>query len=382
VDAGNRWALSIQFGHVWNGRNLQEPRESGLMRAAVMHAHGGPAGIRVEDVPDPEPGPGEVLIRVAAVCVNRTDVHVMEGTNIGRSVVLPHIGGLDPAGVVERLGPGAQAPPVGTRVVARPLIPCQACRFCETGRESVCERPAYVGVHRPGGFGELVVLPAGAVFPLPDGLPLEQAAATAHSVPVVLHLLDDVGRVGPEDSVLVVGAAGGLGLAAVQVARRLGARVIAAAGDPTKLEALRAVGADDTLSYADAGSLSPAVKALTGGQGVTVAVDNVGSPELWPHVVASLDKGGRILSCGAHAGGLVEIDLSLFYRMQLRLLSTAGTTREEFREALDLVATGAVAVPIHGVWPLEAIADAFRELIGRRNTGKIVVSVDPRLTPA
>jgi NADPH:quinone reductase-like Zn-dependent oxidoreductase len=370
-----RRAVSIQFRHVANGTCGDERQDRALVRAAVLRSFGSPDGFIVEAYEDPVPGPGEVLVRVHAVCVNRTDVHVMERTNIGRGTELPHVGGLDPAGVVVGCGPGVTEPAVGTRVVARPMVPCLACRFCLGGREAVCERPVYIGVHRPGGFGELVALPARAVFPIPDGVDDVAAAATAHSVPVALHLLGTVGGVGPADSVLVVGAAGGLGLAAVQLARRLGAIVVAAARGEEKLRVLQGLGVEHVVSYEEPGALAPAVRAATGGFGVTVAVDNIGSRELWPHVVASLDKGGRILSCGAHAGGRVELDLSLFYRMQLRLLSAAGTTTEEFRRALDLVADGTVRPHVHGEWPLEGIGDAFRELLARRNIGKIVLRV-------
>jgi NADPH:quinone reductase-like Zn-dependent oxidoreductase len=344
------------------------------MRAAVVHARGGPDVYRIEQVPDPVPAPGEVVVRVAAVCVNRTDIHVIRGTNIGRNVALPHIGGLDPAGVVVAHGEGVTEPAVGTRVVARPMIPCGECRFCTTGAESVCERPAYVGVHRPGGFAELVSLPARAVFPIPDGLGFEAAAVAAHSIPVALHLLEGVGGVGPADRVLVVGAAGGLGFAAVQIARHLGAWVVGGVADPSKLDG-RDGGPNAVVSYADPEALPGQVRALTDGLGVTVAVDNVGSAELWPQVVASMDKGGRILTCGAHAGGLVNLDLNTFYRLQLRLLATAGTTTDEFRRGIDLAATGIVRPVCHRVWPLNGIVAALDELLARRNTGKIVLRV-------
>jgi NADPH:quinone reductase-like Zn-dependent oxidoreductase len=345
------------------------------MRAAVLRSFGSPSGFVLEDVADPEPGPGDVLVRVHAVCVNRTDVHVIERTNIGRGIVLPHIGGLDPAGEVVAVGPGVETPSVGTRVVARPLIPCLDCRFCRSGHEAGCERPSYVGVHRPGGFGELVALPARAVFAIPDGVDWVTATAAAHTIPVAIHLLETVGEVGPSDRVLVVGAAGGVGSAAVQLARQLGARVIATASSEAKLDALRDLGAETTIAPLDPTGLAERVRAMTDGEGVTVAVDNIGSPALWPEVVASLDKGGRILSCGAHAGGRVELDLSLFYRMQLRLLSTAGTTSEEFRRALDLVASGAIRPLVHDVRPLASIESAFDDLLARRNTGKIVLQV-------
>ncbi len=345
------------------------------MRAAVLRAFGSPDGFVLESVADPIPGPEEVLIRVHAVCVNRTDVHVIERTNIGRGITLPHIGGLDPAGEVVAVGPRVETPAVGARVVARPLIPCLDCRFCRSGHEAGCERPVYIGVHRPGGFGELVALPARAVFPIPDAVDWISAAAAAHTVPIAIHLLETVGEVGPSDRVLVVGAAGGLGSAVVQIARRLGARVIAVAGTEAKLARLRELGAETVILSAEPHGLADRVRAETGGLGVTVAVDNVGSPSLWPEVVASMDKGGRILSCGAHAGGRVELDLSLFYRMQLRLLSTAGTTSDEFRRALELLASGAVLPVIHGVRPLGEIREAFEDLLARRNAGKIVLAV-------
>lgn len=345
------------------------------MRAAVLRAFGAPSGYGIEDWPDPVPGPGEVLVRVAAVCVNRTDVHVIERTNIGRTATVPHVGGLDPAGVVVDAGPGVDAGLVGRRVVARPMIPCLACRFCASGRESACERPSYVGVHRPGGFAELVALPARAVFPLPDGMDPVTASATAHSVPIVVHLLETVGEVGPADTVLVIGAGGGLGMAAVRLARHLGASVVAVASTEAKLEAAREVGATATVSSASPDGLAARVREVTGGTGVTVAVDNVGDPALWSEVVGSLDKGGRVLSCGAHAGGHVALDLNLFYRMQLRLLATAGTSSEEFVRALELAAGGTVPPAIHAVRPIEEIVAAFEDLLARRNTGKIVLEV-------
>jgi NADPH:quinone reductase-like Zn-dependent oxidoreductase len=358
---------SIQFGHAPNWIALLR-WDRRLMRAAVLHDGQAGRSFVLTDWPDPIPGPGEVLVRVDAVCVNRTDVHVIERT---------HIGGLDPAGVVVALGPGVSDPPVGTRVVARPLIPCLDCRFCHDGPESACERPTYIGVHRPGGFAELVALPARAVHAIPSGVEAADAAAAAHSVPIAIHLLETVGRVTPRDTVLIVGAAGGVGIAALQVARHLGARVIAVASDDAKLGSLERLGADVTISSADPTTLAEAVRAQTGGRGVSVAVDNVGSPELWPAVVASMDKGGRILSCGAHAGGMVALDMNLFYRMQLRLLSTAGTTDDEFRRALGLVADGVVSPIIHAIRPLDEITAAFADLLARRNTGKIVLRVAP-----
>jgi NADPH:quinone reductase-like Zn-dependent oxidoreductase len=345
------------------------------MRAAVLEAFGGPDGLVLRDWPDPVPGPDEALVRVRTVCANRTDVHVMHRTNIGRNVRLPHIAGVDPAGEVVQVGADVSTLRVGQRVVARPMIPDLTCRFCLAGDEAACERPAYVGVHRQGGFAELVALPARDLYPIPDEVSDEEASALAHSLPITLHLLKTVGRVGETDRVLVIGAGGGTGLAAVQVAKVLGARVIASAASEAKLAIARRHGADEGVNYEPVEGFAERVRGVTDGLGVTVVVDNVGSAELWAEEVAALDRGGRILCCGAHAGGVVTLDLNAFYRSQLRLLATAGTSDAEFRDAIRLVAERRVAPVIDRTVPLEAIRDAFVDLIERRNIGKIVVRV-------
>jgi len=345
------------------------------MRAAVLRSFGGPDGISVESWPDPVPAADEVLVRVRAVAVNRTDVYAMTRTNIGRRVELPHVGGVDPAGEVVGLGSAATEWSVGDRVVARPMIPCQGCRFCHSGPESMCERPAYIGIHRPGGFAELVALPARALYEIPPDVSFEQASAMAHSVPIAVHLLRTVGGVGPADTVLVVGAGGGLGVACLQVARVLGARVIAAVGDQGKVSASIAAGADEALTYEPLDTFPDRIRSLSRNTGPTVLVDNIGDGRLWAALVASLDRGGRIVSCGSHAGGLVELDLNLFYRQQLSLLSTAGTSDEEFRDALRLVAEGHVRPIIHEVFPLDGIRAAFQVMLDRGNVGKLVIRV-------
>lgn len=346
------------------------------MRAAVLERFGSPEGYAIRDVADPVPGPGEALVQVRAVCVNRTDIHVIERTNIGRFATVPHIGGLDPAGVVVGLGAGVSDLAIGDRVVARPMIPDLACRFCRAGSEATCERPAYIGVHRPGGFGELVALPARALYRIADDVDETVASAAAHSIPVVLHLLEGVGKVAAGETVLVVGAAGGLGSAAIQVAKLLGARVVAAGASDARLAAALEVGADAGVRSDDPTGFSERVRALTEGRGVDVAVDNVGDPGLWPEVVGSLDRGGRILTCGAHAGGRVALDLNLFYRLQLQLLAASGSSAEEFRRALALVATGAVRPMIASIRPITEIVAAFGDLLARRNRGKLVLRFD------
>jgi len=344
------------------------------MRAAVLRTFGSPEGVVVGEVDPPSPGEGEALVAVRSVCVNRTDIHVMQRTNIGRNATVPHIGGVDPAGEIVAVGPGVTSLRPGDRVVGRPMIPCLDCRFCTGGRESMCERPVYVGVHRPGGFGQLVTLPARVLYPIPAGVSFATASGMAHSVPIALHLVGTVGEVRAGENVLVLGAAGGLGIAAAQIARTLGARVIAAARSEDRLAALADL-SDATVTYDDPAGLTARARELTGGRGVDVVIDNVGDPMLWPHVVDAVDKGGRILSAGSHAGSTMPLELPLFYRMQLRLLATAGFSDREFRDALALVADGRVRVFVHREYELDAIREAFEEMLARRNVGKLVVNV-------
>ncbi|HEY7064318.1 MAG TPA: zinc-binding dehydrogenase [Chloroflexota bacterium] len=343
------------------------------MKAVVIHEHGGPEVLRYEDVPDPTPGPGEALIRVHAVSVNRTlDTEVRTGTYL--PLRFPHVLGPDPAGEVVALGEGATGVAVGDRVVPQPLVLCGDCPACRAGRELHCLRPGVFGVHRWGGDAQYATAPTRGLIRIPDGLTYQQASAIMIMFPTAWHLLAGRARVQPGETVLVMGAAGSLGLAGVQVAKYLGARVIAAAGADWKLERVQALGADAGVNYY-AHKLSEEVLRLTDGLGADVVFENISSRELFSESMASLARGGRLVTCGTHGGGVVEIALRPFYVKQQSILGSAGATRAETEEVYRLIAAGHMQPIVEHVLPLEQAAAGHRLAADRNSFGRVVLEV-------
>ena len=322
------------------------------MRAVLCHAFGPPSALTVDEVPEPTPGPGQVLIRVEAAGVNFADTLVIEGKYQARPP-FPFSPGGEVAGVLAGLGPDAEAPPLGTRVLAM------------TGH---------------GGFAEAALAPASAVVPVPDGVAPDVAASLSYAYGTTLHALRDRGRLRAGDTVLVLGAAGGVGLAAVQVAKLLGARVIAAASSAAKLELCRQAGADALLEYGDEG-WRERLRALTGKEGVDVVYDPVGGPYAEP-ALRSLAWGGRYLVIGFAAGEIPRIPLNLTLLKSCDIVGVfygnfaqrdpAGN-RALMAQLLDWVREGRLRPEISATYPLEQAAAAMEALRSRAVVGKVVL---------
>ena len=333
------------------------------MKAVVIRELGAPEVMRLEEVPTPEPGPDEVLIRVHAVSVNRTlDLAVRAGT-YAFVPPLPHVLGVDPSGVVATVGPGVTVCKVGDRVVTRQLLrPATAT-----------EGPAILGVHAWGGYAEYVKVPASATHPIPDGLDFVTATVVARHAPTALSMLRDVAKLAAGEWVLVMGASGGLGIAGIQVAKSLGAGVIAAAGADERVSAAVALGADAGINYR-AQDLTAEVRRITGGRGVNVVFENVADAQLFPRAFAALARQGRLITAGAHADGTVPLDVKSLYLNSITVIGSTGRiTPDDLTLTLQAAADGHHRVLIDRVLPLSEAAQAHRIVADRSGTGKIVL---------
>jgi NADPH:quinone reductase-like Zn-dependent oxidoreductase len=338
------------------------------MKAAVFPEFGGPEVVRIEDVERPEPGPGEVRLRVAAAAMNHLDLWVRRGLPI--ETTMPHIGGSDVAGVVEALGPGADAE-VGARVVADPSLSCGECEYCRSGEEPLCVRYAILGEHTQGGFAEYVVVPARNLLTVPDGFSLERAAAAPLVFLTAWRALVSRARLRAGESVLITGASGGVATAAVQIAKHAGAHVFAVT-TAENVERVRALGADVVYDRT-AVDFSRELWRDTGKRGVDVIVDSVGEAT-WKQNIRAVAKGGRIVVYGATTGPRLETDGRLLFWKQFDVLGSTMSNRREFRDVMALVFGGALEQVIDVVWPLEQARAAHERLEAGEQFGKIVLT--------
>src|SRR5262245_55183393 len=326
------------------------------MLAARIHEDGGPEVLRVEEVPDPVAGPGEVLVRIHAASLNHLDVWVRKGLP---SVPKPRILGADGAGVVEALGDSVSGPPVGSRVVINPGL--------DHG-----DRITVVGEHFDGTHAELIAIGAEQVFPLDDALSFEVAAAFPLVYETAYRMLVTRAAVQEGEWALIWGIGGGVATAAFEICTALGVRTIVTSGSDAKLEAASGWGADVTVNHTD-GDVAAAVKEATG-KGVDVVVETVGEAT-WARSLASVRPAGRVVVCGATSGPNPPAQLHRFWWKQLTVLGSTMGTREDFLGAYDLVRSGRVRVHVDRVFPLAEIAAAHERLEAGEQLGKIVLAI-------
>jgi NADPH:quinone reductase-like Zn-dependent oxidoreductase len=341
-----------------------------MVRAVVVRAHGGPEVLELCDWPDPRAAAGEIVIGVRAVSVGRTLDVEARARGADFHAKLPRIPGSDPAGVVLEVGPGVTQFAPGDRVVCTSTLYCGRCEACLAGMTHACDDHRVVGVHIDGGDAERVAVPAESVQPIPDHLDFDQAAVMAVSYPVAWNLLRYAAAVKAGDRVLVMGAGGGLGIAGVLVARALGAHVIAAAASDWKLERARELlGAHQTVNYTRPGWAD-------GLHGVTVVYENISSPELFNAALGTLRPHGRLVTCGAHGGGVIALDVRTLYRRHLSIIGGTGASAAATREVFAAVADGTIAPPpVFHRFALEEVAAAHEAAAGRDLFGRAILTV-------
>ncbi|MFZ2085632.1 MAG: zinc-binding dehydrogenase [Candidatus Sulfotelmatobacter sp.] len=339
------------------------------MKAARIHQFGGPEALIYEDVPDPQPRKDQVMVRVRACSLNHLDIWVRKGLP---GVKLPHILGSDIAGEVAEVGDYVSGFQTGQRVLLAPMLFCGHCEKCVAGLQNQCREFAVLGNGVDGGNCELIAVPSANVIPIPDSFNFNQAA----SVPLVFvtawHML--VGRAGirPGQTVLVLGASSGVGIAAIQIAKLFHCRVITTAGDEAKLAKGRELGADFGINHYQQ-RISEEVRRITNKQGVDVVVEHVGAAT-WDESVRSLKSGGTLVTCGATTGPHVAIDLRHLFGRQLSLLGSYMGTMGELHEVLKHVFAGRLQPVVDRVFPLSEIRAAHEYLERSQMFGKIMIN--------
>jgi NADPH:quinone reductase-like Zn-dependent oxidoreductase len=341
------------------------------MKTVRFHEHGGRDVLQLETVPAPTPAPGEVLVRVRACGVNHLDADIREGVSRFQ-VELPHQLGIEFAGDVVAVGHEAGAFREGERVWALQEIPCFACDFCRAGLDNICRHPRMHGVQRPGGYAENVAVPVDAVFPLADAISYEVAGAGQTGFRTAWHMLHTRAHVREGDTVLVNGAAGSVGHAAVQIATLAGAIVIASAGNPVKLEHARRDGAVHTIDYS-CERITERVMELTSGDGVDIVVEHVGG-DCFTQSLECLKRRGRLITCGAHAGEVVDLDIVRLFRMEWEIYGARTATVAETKHVFELFEDRTLEPRIHCVLPLEEAAEAQRIVEEREQSGKVLLA--------
>jgi NADPH:quinone reductase-like Zn-dependent oxidoreductase len=339
------------------------------MKAIRFHQHGAPEVLRYEDAPDPQPAPGRALVRVRACALNHLDLWERRGID-RLTLPLPHISGSDVAGELISAEDGSVAP--GTRVMLQPGLRCGDCPTCRSARDNHCLRYDVLGLQSDGGYAELVSIPVDNLIPIPADVDFVTAAAFPLTFLTAWHMLISRANLSEYDTVLVLAGGSGVGQAAIQLARVVGARVFATSS-PDKMDRTRALGAEEVFDHY-AGDYAREIKRVTGGRGVDVVVEHVGEAT-WDRSVRALANGGRLVTCGATAGPRAALDLRHLFGRQLSLLGCYMGTFAELREAAELLFDGRVRPVIDHVFPLADAVEAQRRLEEKGQFGKIVLQI-------
>lgn len=344
------------------------------MKAVVFYEHGPADALQiVDDLPVPEPGPGEVRIRVHAAALNYLDIWVRNGWP-GIRLNYPHIPGADAAGTIDALGDGVTGWTVGQRVGLDPTISCGVCEFCRQGWQNRCVQFGILGEHRSGTYADYIVIPARNLIGLPEHVSYAEAAAASLVFVTAWHSLVTRGSVRPGESVLIVGAGGGVNTAAIQIAKLAGCTVYVIGSTDEKLQRARELGADVAIWRDVEGGWSRAVFQLTAKRGVDVVVDNVGAAT-YHDSLRSLARGGRLLTVGNTSGATFEFDNRLLFGKHVSIIGSTMGPHQDYVRVMNLLFKGKLRAVIDRVYPLAEVRAAHTVMEQGDHFGKIVLEL-------
>lgn len=342
------------------------------MKAIVFYQHGGPDVLQPAELPTPQVGPFDVLVDIKASALNRLDLFVRAGWP-GLKLSMPHITGADAAGVIAAVGGEVRGLQPGQRVTINPTLSCGVCEFCRRGEDQMCIHHRLLGEGATGTYAEQIVVPARNVVPLPDDVTFEEAAAANLVMVTAWHSLVRKGNVRPGESVLVVGAGGGVNSASIQIAKLAGAKVYAVASNGAKARKAQELGADAVVDRAEKPDWSREIYTLTGRRGVDIVVDNVGAAT-WMASIRSLARGGRMLVVGNTSGPKLEIDIRYMFSKHISIIGSTMGSQQDFRDVMQLVFERKLRAQVGHVLPLGEAREAQRMLERGDVFGKIVLT--------
>lgn len=342
------------------------------MRAVVIRKQGGPDVLSLEDVEAPRPRVREAVVRVRACALNHLDLWTRSG-RAGYAPPFPHVLGCDIAGEILELPPDTDTTglSVGQRVMLQPGTSCGRCAACLSGLDSVCRKYSILGHGRWGGYAERALAPVENLIPIPDDVPFENAAAFPLVFLTAWHMLVSRAAVKPGEDVLVWAAGSGVGMAAIQIAKLFGARVIATAGSGDKLQLAKGLGADVVIDHYD-GDVVAEVKKATSKKGVEIVIEHTGA-KTWERSVQSLTQRGRLVTCGATTGNVASTDLRFLFAKQLSLIGSYMGSRADLLAAAPHFFAGRLRAVVHRALPLAEAAEAHRLMEKSEHFGKIVL---------
>lgn len=340
------------------------------MKAVLFYEHGGPEKLVYEDAPEPVAGEGQVVIQVKACALNHLDIWVRQGIP-SYKLTLPHISGCDIAGIVHAVGPGVASIVMGQKVFVSPGLSCWNCDACLSGRDNQCVTFRIIGAAIHGGYAEYVAVPAINCLPIPERLSFDEAAAFPLVYLTSWHMLISRARLAPGETALIHGVSSGIGSAALQIAKLIGATTIVTASQNENLDKAQRLGADHTINYTTT-DVAKRVRELTNGRGVDVVFEHIG-PSTWEQSVQSLVKGGRLVTCGATTGPQVTLDLRYIYSRELTVFGSYLGTRAELMTIARLMGSGKLSPVIGGTFPLREARLAQERMLQRQFFGKLVL---------